>query len=67
MLTNNHTKEAQTSSVRLEDAEPNIVESMLRYFYTNEVDNLDSIVKKLYCLADKYRVVDLMVGIYLIP
>ena len=42
------------SRVAIEDAEPNVIEEMLRYIYTGEVKDINLIACELLRVADKY-------------
>ncbi|KAI6189563.1 Protein roadkill [Aphelenchoides bicaudatus] len=61
MLNNKTTKEAQTNCLEVEDTNPDIFYTMLKYFYTGklEQETTESLVI-LFVLADKYRVLNLM-------
>jgi len=52
----NEMKESKEKSVEIKEAEPEVVREMLRYFYTEGVNNLTEMGTKLYELADRYMV-----------
>jgi speckle-type POZ protein len=58
-----HTREGQTGILRIQEATPDIVEAMLRYFYTGTVENLSDVACELYVLADRFGVNRLMVSV----
>jgi hypothetical protein len=54
--------EQQTNVIKIEEASAEIVELMLRYMYTDVVEDLDSNAYELFKMADRYNVVELRVG-----
>jgi len=51
--------ESKEKRVQIKEADSVVVREMLRYFYTQEVQNMNSVVTELYKLADRYLVEDL--------
>jgi len=49
-------KESIEKYVKVNDADPEVMREMLRYFYTSQVNNIMDIGIRLYNLADKYMV-----------
>ncbi|KAK0161328.1 hypothetical protein PV327_009809 [Microctonus hyperodae] len=50
---------AEKNHVHITDIKVNVMEALLKFIYTNEVDNIDGIVNDLLDLADKYKIKDL--------
>lgn len=54
--------EKETGVIKIEDAPVKMVELMLRFMYSGQVENLDEEAYSLFILADRYNVVELMVS-----
>ncbi|KAK0091104.1 hypothetical protein PV326_003716 [Microctonus aethiopoides] len=50
---------AEKNHIHITDINVNVMEALLKFIYTNEVDNIDGMVDDLLALADKYKIKDL--------
>ena len=46
--------EDQTNTLKIDDIEPDVFKEMLRFIYTDQVENVDALAEKLLAAADKY-------------
>ena len=53
MFENNHT-EKKTNTVKIEGIEPTVFAEVLRFIYTDEVENLDELAAELLAAAERY-------------
>ncbi|XP_057318764.1 speckle-type POZ protein-like isoform X1 [Microplitis mediator] len=51
-----HSRNTRSSVVNIPDMDPDILEKLLEFIYTNNVTNLDEVAERLYEVADKYQI-----------
>uniref|UniRef100_A0A6V7J9U8 BTB domain-containing protein n=1 Tax=Bracon brevicornis TaxID=1563983 RepID=A0A6V7J9U8_9HYME len=52
-------KENETNEVHIEDTDPEVVQAMLEFIYTDRVSNITPLARDLLAVADKYNLVGL--------
>jgi hypothetical protein len=50
------TLENRTGIIRIKEADPEIVEAMLKFMYSGQVEKLNEIAGPLFIVADRYNV-----------
>ncbi|XP_057318382.1 speckle-type POZ protein-like [Microplitis mediator] len=55
-MLSSHKKNTRSNVVNIPDMDPDILEKLLEFIYTDNVTNLDEVAERLYEVADKYQI-----------
>ena len=53
-------KEQRTNVIEISDVDQTVISDMLAYLYTGSAPHMDTLVKKLFNVADKYELLNLL-------